>query len=334
MVNFKLKKEYGRFKTSLDECEVSYEGCLPTNLTKDGKYNYADLPPLAHDTVFKKMFTDPGNEEFACRFINSLFEVDLEYLKENLKVIRNELYFPEFKSKQRTADFLAQIGDTYFVFEMNNTPKVKRNALFAHRLFAQHDEGKKETLYNNVVLVSFNNYTVNGKENTFYIYEDTDGNDERTNIVYVDVYLPNIVRKFEKLDVRLLNEAERNYLGAFIAKEKEARLLTKGDRVMTEMVDRLSLLKDERNAVFAYVQEDDMVVAYKERGREVGRKEGREEGFVEGQEKGLAMGIDIGQEKTQIEMIVKMIKEGVPLEIVERCTGLSSERIQSIVAAN
>ncbi len=326
-MKFKLKEKYGKFKTSLDECEVVYEDCVPIKLVKDGDYAFEDLPPLANDAVFKKMLTDPGNEKFACRFINSLFDIDLEYLKKNLKVMRNELYLPEFKSKQRTADFLAQIGDTYFLFEMNNTPKVKRNALFAHRLFAQNDVGKKETVFNNVALVSFNNYLVKGKDKTLYIYEDTDGNDERTDIVYVDVYLPNIVRKFEKSGVEVLNEAERNYLGAFIAKEHEARLLTKGDDVMTEMVDCFSLLRDERNAVYAYEQEDDMLVAYRERGRYMGRKEGQEEGVS----MGIEIGRECGREENQVETAINMLKEDIPTDVVHRCTGLPIEKIQSFM---
>ena len=60
--------------------------------------------------------------------------------------------------------------------------------------------------------------------------------------------------------------------------------------------------------------------------REEGRAEGRAEGLEEGLAKGKAEGIEEGKK----EMALRMKAEGIPVEIIARCSGLSAEEIEAL----
>lgn len=63
-----------------------------------------------------------------------------------------------------------------------------------------------------------------------------------------------------------------------------------------------------------------------QRGLEEGRKEGRREGL----EEGLEMGARQERAKMAQENVLAMIREGLPLDMISRITGLSTEKIQEI----
>ena len=71
-----------------------------------------------------------------------------------------------------------------------------------------------------------------------------------------------------------------------------------------------------------------------QRGLEEGRKEGIEEGRKEGRREGLEEGLEMGarQERAKMaqENVLAMIREGLPLDMISRITGLSTEKIQEI----
>ena len=60
--------------------------------------------------------------------------------------------------------------------------------------------------------------------------------------------------------------------------------------------------------------------------RAKGRAEGRAEGLEEGLAKGKAEGIEEGKK----EMALRMKAEGIPVEIIARCSGLSAEEIEAL----
>ncbi len=60
------------------------------------------------------------------------------------------------------------------------------------------------------------------------------------------------------------------------------------------------------------------------------RKEGREEGLAEGREEGLAEGREEGELKGKRETAKGFLKEGVPIDIICKVTGLSENEIRSL----
>ena len=64
------------------------------------------------------------------------------------------------------------------------------------------------------------------------------------------------------------------------------------------------------------------------KGREEGLAEGREVGLAEGREVGLAEGRAEGEMNKGLEVARQMKAEGLPVEMIARCTGLSIEQIE------
>ena len=63
-------------------------------------------------------------------------------------------------------------------------------------------------------------------------------------------------------------------------------------------------------------------------GRAEGLAKGREEGLAEGREVGLAEGRAEGEMNKGLEVARQMKAEGLPVEMIARCTGLSIEQIE------
>ena len=61
-----------------------------------------------------------------------------------------------------------------------------------------------------------------------------------------------------------------------------------------------------------------------------GKAEGLAEGLAEGKIKGKAEGLAEGEAKSQRQIAVKLKKQGIPVDVITQCTGLSSEEISKL----
>ena len=73
-----------------------------------------------------------------------------------------------------------------------------------------------------------------------------------------------------------------------------------------------------------------IVDAAKWEGLEEGRAEGRAEGLAKGRAEGLAKGRAEGEMNKGLEIARQMKVEGLPVEMIARCTGLSIEQIKDL----
>ncbi len=62
----------------------------------------------------------------------------------------------------------------------------------------------------------------------------------------------------------------------------------------------------------------------------VQRREAYREGLAEGIEQGISQGIEQGAERNKIETAKKLLKEGLPVEQIARCTDLPLEKVQEL----
>ena len=56
----------------------------------------------------------------------------------------------------------------------------------------------------------------------------------------------------------------------------------------------------------------------------------RREAYREGLAEGIEQGIEQGAEQTKIETAKKLLKEGLPVEQIARCTDLPLEKVQEL----
>ncbi len=70
-----------------------------------------------------------------------------------------------------------------------------------------------------------------------------------------------------------------------------------------------------------------------EDGREEGLQQGLEQGLQQGREQGLQEGREQGREEELIQVAMKLMKKGIPLDEVVEITGLSVERLKDLGAS-
>ena len=70
-----------------------------------------------------------------------------------------------------------------------------------------------------------------------------------------------------------------------------------------------------------------------EDGREEGLQQGLEQGLRQGREQGLQEGREQGREEELIQVAMKLMKKGIPLDEVVEITGLSVERLKDLGAS-
>ena len=95
-----------------------------------------------------------------------------------------------------------------------------------------------------------------------------------------------------------------------------------------------SMTKQERMAYDEHLNniaiELGIVDAAKLEGLMEGHKEGHKEGLAKGREEGLAEGRAEGEMNKGLEIARQMKAEGLPVEMIARCTGLSMEQIKDL----
>ena len=82
-----------------------------------------------------------------------------------------------------------------------------------------------------------------------------------------------------------------------------------------------------------YSYETDIKVQRREAYREglaEGIEQGISQGIEQGIQQGIEQGIEQGAEKTKIETAKKLLKEGLPVEQIARCTDLPLEKVQEL----
>ena len=63
-------------------------------------------------------------------------------------------------------------------------------------------------------------------------------------------------------------------------------------------------------------------------GHEAGFREGMEKGIEKGMEKGMEKGLQKGTQKGKLETALKMLRNGISMEIVLKCTNLPPSAIK------
>ena len=149
-----------------------------------------------------------------------------------------------------------------------------------------------------------------GVDNPIDISFSTNGTVRRTKIIYIDIYLPLLLKKYREVGIDNLTEGERIILGMFIGNEEELNKLGRNDETMKRFLVKIKRLMRDKDFMRKYEEESSTVTLSRMQGRELGREEGLEQGL----------------EKTAR----RMLKDGVPVEKVQLYTNLSKEKIKYI----
>ena len=205
----------------------------PEEITEDYKI------PILSDCFFKTMFLNEGRKKYSCLLLSYLLNIPYDKLLENLEFGKNELDKRKNISKGEKADFIAHIDDATIDIEINCNNRIEileRNIEYMDRLYSKTIKiGDKKYHYTQSILININNFAYKGKEKVKYIcYLTDDDNDAITDKkIIIQIYIPNLIRKWYTSGIESLTEEEKYLLLLVVSDYNIAYEIGKENEIMT-----------------------------------------------------------------------------------------------------
>ena len=331
-----------KFKTLHDlELDNEYVLKLSRNIKKGQKIS------ILSDTMLKAMFQNENRIKYSAKFLSYFIDVEYEDILNNICLAKNELAKNNENDKGERCDYVALLSDTSLNIEVNNNSSLEvleRNMEYAHRLYSKKiKRGEENYQYTQVIQFNLNNFAFKGNDKIVDIYTVTnDDNIGLSNkLIFVQIYVPNLRKKWYTKGMKSLREEEK-YILALVEMDLDKLDDLGGENIMDEYVKEAEEVSFEGGVGEAYDKEwalrdqgyrDGLSQGKAEgfsQGKAEGREEGKAEGFSQGKVEGKAEGISEGKNERNIEIARNMLSKAMEVELISEITGLSIEEINSL----
>lgn len=300
MINILSLKNYK--KANLFDFEVSVKDAVKIEKLKVG-----EKPSLLSDSMFKAMFFNENRIKYSVKFLSYYLDISYEDLLKNIQLSKNEHDKYREKDKGEKSDYVVIINDSIINIEVNNNENseiLERNMEYAHRLYASGVKRGGKYKYRQVIQFNLNNFSYNGNDKIIDIYsvQNEDGIILNNKLIFIQIYVPNLRRKWYNLGSSGLLEEER-YILAMI----EPRISSSID------------LGKDIDIVEEYIKETEEVMD--------------DDFFGESYDKEWALkdqGIREGKREEKREIAKKMKEDNVPIESISKYTDFSVEEINRL----
>ena len=311
-----------KFKTLHDlELDNEYVLKLSRNIKKGQKIS------ILSDTMLKAMFQNENRIKYSAKFLSYFIDVEYENILNNICLAKNELDKNNENDKGERCDYVALLSDTSLNIEVNNNSSLEvleRNMEYAHRLYSKKiRRGEENYQYTQVIQFNLNNFAFKGNDKIVDIYTVTnDDNIGLSNkLIFVQIYVPNLRKKWYTKGIKSLSEEEK-YILALVEMDLDKLNDLGGENIMDEYVKEAEEVSFEGGVGEAYDKEWAL--------RDQGYRDGLSQGKVEGREEGKAEGISEGKNERNIEIARNMLKDNISVESISKYTDLSINEINSL----
>ena len=311
-----------KFKTLHDlELDNEYVLKLSRNIKKGQKIS------ILSDTMLKAMFQNENRIKYSAKFLSYFIDVEYEDILNNICLAKNELDKNNENDKGERCDYVALLSDTSLNIEVNNNSSLEvleRNMEYAHRLYSKKiRRGEENYQYTQVIQFNLNNFAFKGNDKIVDIYTVTnDDNIGLSNkLIFVQIYVPNLRKKWYTKGIKSLSEEEK-YILALVEMDLDKLNDLGGENIMDEYVKEAEEVSFEGGVGEAYDKEWAL--------RDQGYRDGLSQGKAEGREEGKAEGISEGKNERNIEIAKNLLKNKVDISIIASSTGLTEDEINSL----
>ena len=315
-----------KFKTLHDlELDNEYVLKLSRNIKKGQKIS------ILSDTMLKAMFQNENRIKYSAKFLSYFIDVEYEDILNNICLAKNELDKNNENDKGERCDYVALLSDTSLNIEVNNNSSLEvleRNMEYAHRLYSKKiRRGEENYQYTQVIQFNLNNFAFKGNDKIVDIYTVTnDDNIGLSNkLIFVQIYVPNLRKKWYTKGMKSLSEEEK-YILALVEMDLDKLNDLGGENIMDEYVKEAEEVSFEGGVGEAYDKE----WALRDQGYRDGLSQGKAEGFSQGKVEGKAEGISEGKNERNIEIAKNMLKDNIPVESISKYISLSIDEIKNL----
>ena len=311
-----------KFKTLHDlELDNEYVLKLSRNIKKGQKIS------ILSDTMLKAMFQNENRIKYSAKFLSYFIDVEYEDILNNICLAKNELDKNNENDKGERCDYVALLSDTSLNIEVNNNSSLEvleRNMDYAHRLYSKKiRRGEENYQYTQVIQFNLNNFAFKGNDKIVDIYTVTNNDNIglSNKLIFVQIYVPNLRKKWYTKGMKSLSEEEK-YILALVEMDLDKLNDLGGENIMDEYVKEAEKVSFEGGVGEAYDKE----WALRDQGYRDGLSQGKAEGFSQGKAEGKAEGIN----DRNFEIAKNLLKNKVDISIIASSTGLTEEEINSL----
>ena len=272
---------------------------------------------ILSDTMLKAMFQNENRLKYSAKFLSYFIDLDYEVILKNIYLAKNELDKEKESSKGQRCDYVAVIDNTSLNIEVNNNSSLRvleRNIEYAYRLYSKKiKRGEREYDYTQVIQFNLNNFSFKGNDKIIDIYGVKNDSDLTLSdkIIFVQIYVPNLRKKWYNEGIESLNEAEK-YILALVEMDIEKLKSLGGEELMEEYVKEAEEVSFEGGVGESYDKE----WALKDQAYRDGKDEGREEGST----------------TKAIEIAKSMLEKNMDIALISELTKLSIKEIEKLQA--
>ena len=292
------------------------------------------LDPKA-DVVFKKIFGD--HPHLLMSFLNAVLPLSSDALIVKLKYLPTEQVpaIPEFKRTIADVKCTDALGRVFIVeMQMNWTDSFKQRLLFgaSQAYIKQLDKGKDYVLLQPVyglglVAEIYDNLTPDWYHHYQLVKKGSQDGDVIDHLQLIFIELP-------KFPIHSPQEKKLRLLWLRFLREINEKTHTVSQELLDvpEIAEAIQLTEESaytRNELDVYDSYWDQVRREKTLMSEKYTK-GKAEGIAQGIAKGMAQGKAEGMVQGITEVAKKMLKRGLPLEIISEDTGLTYQELEKI----
>ena len=272
---------------------------------------------ILSDTMLKAMFQNENRLKYSAKFLSYFIDLDYEVILKNIYLAKNELDKEKESSKGQRCDYVAVIDNTSLNIEVNNNSSLRvleRNIEYAYRLYSKKiKRGEREYDYTQVIQFNLNNFSFKGNDKIIDIYGVKNDSDLTLSdkIIFIQIYVPNLRKKWYNEGIESLNEAEK-YILALVEMDIEKLKSLGGEELMEEYVKEAEKVSFEGGVGESYDKE----WALKDQAYRDGKDEGREEGST----------------TKAIEIAKSMLEKNMDIALISELTKLSIKEIEKLQA--
>ena len=274
---------------------------------------------ILSDSMMKTMFQNENRLKYSAKLLSYYLDVSFEELLANIHLSKNTLNKEKNNEKDRRSDYVASINGSTINIEVNNNNSVEileRNMEYAHRLYSQKVKRKDDDSYTQVVQLNINNFSFIGNDKIVDIYylQNNDQLKLSDKLIFIQIYIPNLIRKWYTKSIQELEESERYLLALVLPNVEDSLKMVEGEPIMKEYVEEAVEASEDDELLESYDKEWAM--------KDLGKREGLELGRSEG--------IELGRTSATNKIAKAMIKEKIPMETIMNVTNLSKEEIENL----
>ena len=164
------------------------------------------------------MFQNENRIKYSAKFLSYFIDVDYEVILNNIELGKNELDKEKEFDKAFRCDYIARLDDTILNIEVNNNSSLEvleRNMKYAKRLFSKKVKTEDNNYkYSQVIQINLNNFSFISNNKIIDIY--TESNEDNLvlsdKLVFIQIYVPNLRKKWYNEGEKSLSEREKYIL--------------------------------------------------------------------------------------------------------------------------